>query len=206
MIYSARCERIVSSGVVYGGNSAGNIRRDKAYRLNQILLSLIEDEIEFSFRTQHCLNSAGMKLIGQLVQKTEAEFLTLKNFGKRSLNEIKDVLADMRLTLEMSLDFPPWNGDGDGPMLIQVLSMQCVGGGFNMDKDLMRSIGVDLRTLYKKATELNLTKEKDNQLLFNTAYLLQLLETKFEQGRPYLADLIQRHKRWLQKELKRVSP
>lgn len=199
------CERIASSGVVYGQVSSQNGKPDKAYRLNQILLRPIEEEIEFSFRTQNCLNTAGIRLIGQLVQKTETELLQLKNFGKRSLQEIKDVLAEMGLGLETSLDFPPWNGDSDTSMLLQILSMQRAGGGFHADKSIMQAMGLDIKQLPSKLAASNLGKVPDSQMLHFTAYLLDRLDVEFEPGRPYLSDLIQRHKRWMQKELKKVS-
>jgi len=55
----------------------------------------------------YSLKNADISLIGDLVQKTEAEMLKTQNFGRKSLNEIKDILADMGLTLGMKLDnFP----------------------------------------------------------------------------------------------------
>ena len=65
------------------------------------------DELELSVRSANCLKNAGIKLIGELVIRTEAEMLKTQNFGRKSLNEIKDVLADMGLSLGMKLDnFP----------------------------------------------------------------------------------------------------
>ena len=66
------------------------------------------DELELSVRSANCLKHANIKLIGDLVQKTEAEILATKNFGRKSLNEIKDILAEMGLSLGMKLDnWPP---------------------------------------------------------------------------------------------------
>jgi DNA-directed RNA polymerase subunit alpha len=66
------------------------------------------DELELSVRSANCLKHANIKLIGDLVQKTEAEILATKNFGRKSLNEIKDILAEMGLSLGMRLDnWPP---------------------------------------------------------------------------------------------------
>jgi DNA-directed RNA polymerase subunit alpha len=66
------------------------------------------DELELSVRSANCLQNANIKYIGELVQKTEAEMLKTKNFGRKSLNEIKEVLASMGLSLGMTLDnFPP---------------------------------------------------------------------------------------------------
>lgn len=65
------------------------------------------DELEFSVRSQNCLQNAGIKYIGELVQKTEQEMLKTKNFGRKSLNEIKSVLHDMGLELGMKIEnFP----------------------------------------------------------------------------------------------------
>jgi DNA-directed RNA polymerase subunit alpha len=66
------------------------------------------DELELSVRSANCLKHANIKLIGDLVQKTEAEILATKNFGRKSLNEIKEILSDMGLGLGMKLDnWPP---------------------------------------------------------------------------------------------------
>ena len=66
------------------------------------------DELEFSVRSQNCLQNADIKYIGELVQKTEQEMLKTKNFGHKSLNEIKEVLREMGLELGMKLEhFPP---------------------------------------------------------------------------------------------------
>ncbi len=66
------------------------------------------DELELSVRSFNCLQNAGIKYIGDLVQKTEPEMLKTKNFGRKSLKEIKELLAGMGLQLGMKLDnWPP---------------------------------------------------------------------------------------------------
>jgi DNA-directed RNA polymerase subunit alpha len=62
------------------------------------------DELELSVRSANCLQNAGIKLIGELVQKSEAEMLKTKNFGRKSLKEIRDILTEMDLQLGMKLD------------------------------------------------------------------------------------------------------
>ncbi len=62
------------------------------------------DELELSVRSYNCLKNANIKTIGELVQKTESEMLKTKNFGRKSLNEIKDILGSMGLGLGMELD------------------------------------------------------------------------------------------------------
>ena len=62
------------------------------------------DELELSVRSANCLKNADIHKIFQLVSKTEAEMLKTKNFGRKSLNEIKEVLGDMGLSLGMKLD------------------------------------------------------------------------------------------------------
>ena len=65
------------------------------------------DELEFSVRSQNCLQNADIKYIGELVQKSEQEMLKTKNFGHKSLNEIKEILREMGLELGMKIDrFP----------------------------------------------------------------------------------------------------
>ena len=75
--------------------------------LNVNLLRPVDD-LELSVRSANCLQNAKIKYIGDLVQKTEAEMLKTKNFGRKSLNEIKEILAEMGLSLGMKLDqWPP---------------------------------------------------------------------------------------------------
>ncbi|MFQ3573371.1 MAG: DNA-directed RNA polymerase subunit alpha C-terminal domain-containing protein, partial [Thermodesulfovibrionales bacterium] len=71
-------------------------------RLNTNLSKHI-DEIELSVRAYNCLKNANIKTIADLVQKTEHEMLRTKNFGRKSLNEIKQVLNSMGLKLGMRL-------------------------------------------------------------------------------------------------------
>jgi DNA-directed RNA polymerase subunit alpha len=67
-------------------------------------LSRSVDELELSVRSYYCLKNADIKTIGDLVTRSEAEMLKTKNFGRKSLNEIKDILAEMGLALGMSVD------------------------------------------------------------------------------------------------------
>lgn len=69
------------------------------------------NELELSVRAANCLKNANIKTIADLVQKTEMEMLKTKNFGKKSLNEIKEILAEMGLSLGTKLDSLP-AGDG----------------------------------------------------------------------------------------------
>jgi len=71
-------------------------------------------ELELSVRAANCLKAANIRYIGELVQKTDAEMLKTKNFGRKSLNEIKDVLATMNLHLGMSL--PGWTPPEEGAL------------------------------------------------------------------------------------------
>ncbi len=71
--------------------------------LNENLFRSVE-ELELSVRSANCLKNANIRFIGELVQRTEQEMLKTKNFGRKSLNEIKEVLMEMGLTLGMKLD------------------------------------------------------------------------------------------------------
>lgn len=82
------------------------VHEEPKRKLNENLFRRI-DEIELSVRSANCLENADIKYIGELVQKTEAEMLRTKNFGRKSLNEIKEILGEMGLSLGMKLDgFP----------------------------------------------------------------------------------------------------
>jgi DNA-directed RNA polymerase subunit alpha len=72
-------------------------------KLNENLFRSV-DELELSVRSANCLQQANIKTIGDLVQRTEAEMLKTKNFGRKSLKEIKEILAEMGLSLGMKLD------------------------------------------------------------------------------------------------------
>jgi len=62
------------------------------------------DELELSVRSANCLQNANITLIGELVQRTEQDMLKTKNFGRKSLKEIKEILASMGLSLGMKID------------------------------------------------------------------------------------------------------
>lgn len=86
---------------------------EKEEKLNENLFRPVS-ELELSVRSANCLKNANITLIGELVQKTEAEMLKTKNFGRKSLNEIKSILEEMGLSLGMKLDnFPPTEEEGD---------------------------------------------------------------------------------------------
>jgi DNA-directed RNA polymerase subunit alpha len=76
---------------------------DKPLIKNENLNRSVE-ELELSVRSYNCLKNANIQTIGELVQKTEAEMLKTKNFGRKSLNEIKEILASMGLSLGMKID------------------------------------------------------------------------------------------------------
>ncbi|MGD8367335.1 MAG: DNA-directed RNA polymerase subunit alpha [Desulfobacterales bacterium] len=89
--------------------------RDAKPRFNENLYRSVE-ELELSVRSANCLKNADIHKIYQLVQKTEAEMLKTKNFGRKSLNEIKEVLSEMGLSLGMQLDgfIPPEEDNEEG--------------------------------------------------------------------------------------------
>lgn len=75
------------------------------------------DDLELSVRSANCLKNANIRYIGELVSKTEAEMLKTKNFGRKSLNEIKEILSNMGLSLGMKVDgWPPPGWDPNNPI------------------------------------------------------------------------------------------
>ena len=67
-------------------------------------LSKSVEELELSVRSYNCLKNANIQTISELVQKTDSEMLRTRNFGRKSLNEIKEILDDMGLHLGMKLE------------------------------------------------------------------------------------------------------
>ena len=92
--------------VAMAGSAAGGGEGEgSANTINRYLLKKV-DELELSVRSANCLKNDNIIYIGDLVQKTEAEMLRTPNFGRKSLNEIKEVLSSMGLRLGM--DIPGW--------------------------------------------------------------------------------------------------
>ncbi|CDO35270.1 MULTISPECIES: DNA-directed RNA polymerase subunit alpha [Novosphingobium] len=87
------------------GMAAAQPEESDTNQLNRYLLKKV-DELELSVRSANCLKNDNIIYIGDLVQKTEAEMLRTPNFGRKSLNEIKEVLSSMGLRLGM--DIPGW--------------------------------------------------------------------------------------------------
>lgn len=86
-------------------------------QLNDNLFRSVDD-LELSVRSANCLKNANIRFIGELVVRSEAEMLKTKNFGRKSLNEIKEILGEMGLGLGMKIDgWPPQDWDPNhGPM------------------------------------------------------------------------------------------
>ena len=96
-----------------------NFREDpvqEAPEVDEVRQKLVEnlgrsvDELELSVRSYNCLKNANIKTIGELVQRNEPEMLKTRNFGRKSLNEIKEILTNMGLGLGMDLEGVDWQG------------------------------------------------------------------------------------------------
>jgi len=89
-------EEDTPSSAASSEDQPGSSQNDNYYRT--------VDELELSVRSANCLKNANIFYIGELVQKTESEMLRTKNFGRKSLNEIKEVLTEMGLSLGMKIE------------------------------------------------------------------------------------------------------
>ncbi len=99
-------ESLASSSPMIGMAASGQpVDESDTNQLNRYLLKKV-DELELSVRSANCLKNDNIIYIGDLVQKSEAEMLRTPNFGRKSLNEIKEVLSSMGLRLGM--DIPGW--------------------------------------------------------------------------------------------------
>ena len=88
--------------------------------LNENLFRSVDD-LELSVRSANCLKNANIRFIGELVVRSEAEMLKTKNFGRKSLNEIKEILTEMGLGLGMKIDgWPPPGWDPNAPVQASV--------------------------------------------------------------------------------------
>jgi DNA-directed RNA polymerase subunit alpha len=101
---------------------------DKPQIKNENLNRSVE-ELELSVRSYNCLKNANIQTIGELVQKTEAEMLKTKNFGRKSLNEIKEILASMGLSLGMKIDEHGNAVPGPTSQMSSPAAAPIVGGG-----------------------------------------------------------------------------
>lgn len=91
------------------------MKDSKGTSLNENLFRSVDD-LELSVRSANCLKNANIRYIGELVVKSEAEMLKTKNFGRKSLNEIKEILSEMGLGLGMKIDgWPPVGWDPNQP-------------------------------------------------------------------------------------------
>jgi DNA-directed RNA polymerase subunit alpha len=87
-------------------------REEATPSLNENLFRSVA-ELELSVRSANCLQNAGIKYIGELVQRSEGEMLKTKNFGRKSLNEIKEILHEMGLDFGMRLESFPSRAELD---------------------------------------------------------------------------------------------
>src|SRR5437763_2541797 len=100
-------------------------KEDSGSEIRNENLNRSVEELELSVRSYNCLKNANIQTIGELVQKTEAEMLKTKNFGRKSLNEIKEILSSMGLSLWMKIDE---HGNAvPGPTSNQVLPASAYG-------------------------------------------------------------------------------
>jgi hypothetical protein len=190
MQQSESYQRTASSGMVFDKKLPAGKQSAKDFQQKRLLLCLIEEEMELSVRSNGSLNDAGIKLIGQLVQKSASELLKMRNFGRTSLHEIEKNLSEMDLALSMNPNFPPWDGSGNGAELIHILSQQKPGVGFQMDDTSAKSLGIDLMKVNQQLQELAKTKDRKTLSILHAKYLLEELESKFEKDIPYLKGLL----------------
>ena len=85
-------------------SEGGEYSEGRAHQLRNENLNRSVEELELSVRSYNCLKNANIQTIGELIQKSENEMLKTKNFGRKSLNEIKEILAQMGLSLGMRID------------------------------------------------------------------------------------------------------
>ncbi len=104
-------------------------------QLNENLFRSVDD-LELSVRSANCLKNANIRHIGELVVRSEAEMLKTKNFGRKSLNEIKEILTEMGLGLGMKIEgWPPPNWDPNATPVRQTATEEDTSGGMGSAGD-----------------------------------------------------------------------
>ena len=104
-------------GIAFAGGGADGVAVEEEDEVDPILLRPVDD-LELTVRSANCLKAENIYYIGDLVQRTEVELLKTPNLGKKSLTEIKDVLASRGLSLGMRLDnWPPASLKNDDRVL-----------------------------------------------------------------------------------------
>jgi DNA-directed RNA polymerase subunit alpha len=111
--------------------AVAEVQTDKGSQFNPNLYRSVE-ELELSVRSANCLQNANIRYIYELVQRTEAEMLKTKNFGRKSLNEIKEILGEMGLSLGMKLEGFVAPAHGAKPA---VEATESAAGGGDLDFD-----------------------------------------------------------------------
>ena len=107
-LLESRAHAAAHPAAAVGGGEELEVIRDLVVEARNLLRKV--DELELSVRSANCLKNDNIVYIGDLVQKTEQEMLRTPNFGRKSLNEIKEVLAQMGLHLGMEIpNWPPEN-------------------------------------------------------------------------------------------------
>ncbi len=199
MNYATRFQnRVVSSGATYDDRTPSRKQNTSVNdRLNATLLGLIEEESELSYRSLNCLRQNNIKLIGQLAQKTESELLRLKNFGRRSLTELKASLESFGLAFGMTFDFSPWTDGPEDTLLIQILSCQQNNGGFLIDERISGLINIDFNAISVKLKDENGNDRKQSMLSLSTEVIVNILSSDRYSGLPFLSDIIKKNQRWL---------
>jgi DNA-directed RNA polymerase subunit alpha len=121
---------------------AGHDLHDGPALKNENLNRSVE-ELELSVRSYNCLKNANIATIGELIQKTEAEMLKTKNFGRKSLNEIKEILAQMGLSLGMKID-EQGNPQPGPTSVLPAATLAASFGNFDDDDDEDEDEDLDL--------------------------------------------------------------
>jgi len=121
------------------------------------------NKIELSCRAGRLLREAGISLIGELVQMRESELLRIKQFGRKSMNEIREALAEMGLAFNMRLDFYPWNLPRHGLVAPLCGAMSIDAETIDKNGSHLCEILSDLSSYLQKNAEKQVIVSKDSE-------------------------------------------
>lgn len=209
-----------SSGLMYDDQTSDPKREEKII-LHKKLLSLIENELEFSVRATNCLRQRNIKLVGDLIQTNKDDLLTIKGLGKKTVDEINDELEAIIKKIyqlfpkyvekedgQIKLLFSPWSKTRHlDSEFLTIMRNQEGEAGFILNGDTIELIGLQYDQLNNLVKRLIVKDKIDKEKLLSTAIIIKFLEKQFSSTRRYyFQTVIKPHRDWLELIERKFTP
>lgn len=204
--------RQTSSELIYDDPKHDPVKKENIL-LHKRLLSLIENELEFSVRAANCLKRKQIRLVGDLIQTRNDDLLKIKGLGKKTINEIHEELEDIRKKIDamfpkslaredgrVRIMFSPWNeSEHLDDEFLRIMRNQEGKAGFLLDGETTKLIGLQHDHLSDLAARLRVKDKTDKEKLLSTAIITRFLEKQFcGTTRYYLRAVLKPHREWME--------